>query len=139
MLRCGPFVLIIISTKYMTPCGDALTLSVSSIAMGDGSVGSPVFSPLVCGVECKMLVTTKVRILKSMLLLVLHSCMKQLFARLLQWIPDTTHTIIITITTTTIYHHHHSHCYYRFHHTHVHVCTVYLFIHLVFLYIQQNI
>jgi hypothetical protein len=40
----------------------------------------------------------------------------------------------------TIYHHHrHPHCYYRFHHTQVHVCTVYLVIHLVFLYIQKNI
>ena len=70
--------------------------------MGDemDASGVTVFSPLTCGVECKMLVTTKVRLLKSMLLVVLHSCMKQLFASLLQWIPDTTHTIIITITTT---------------------------------------
>jgi hypothetical protein len=30
---------------------------------------------------------------------------QQLFASLLQWIPDTTHTIIITITITTTSHH----------------------------------
>ena len=60
-------------------CGEALTLFVayqvlqwemeaSTVPAG----GRPVSSPLACGVECKM--TTKVRLLKSMLLVVLHRC-----------------------------------------------------------------
>jgi hypothetical protein len=56
VLRCGPFVLIM-STKCMTPCGDALTLSVSSIAMGDGSLDSACWrtsSFLVTGLWCRV-------------------------------------------------------------------------------------
>jgi hypothetical protein len=107
--------------------------------------GRPVSSPLACGVECKMLVTTKVRLLKSMLLVV-HRCSSYLQV-CYNGFP-TPHTPSSSPSPSpsqppaiTIYHHHphHPHCYYRFHHTQVQVCTVYLFIHLVFLCIQQNI
>ena len=78
-----------------------------------------------------------------MLLLVLPSCSSYLqFCYNGLPTPHTPHTPSSSPSqppAITIYHHHHPHCYYRFHHTQVHVCTVYLVIHLVFLYIQQNI
>jgi hypothetical protein len=115
-------------------CGDALTLFVayqvlqwemeaSTVPAG----GRPVSSPLACGVECKM--TTKVRLLKSMLLVVLHRCNSYLpvcyngfpTPHTPSSSPSPSQPPAITISSSSS-----SSLFYRFHHTQVHMYELYI-------------